>query len=226
VAFDPDSLASVRAFPVPPPRASRHPDPGRASSSELLARLIGAGEPARRRAASLLRRESLRGLAALPFEALAREPGLPKGSAARLAAAFELGRRVYTPEIVRERPRLTRPAEVYRIVAGLAKARRERLVALYLDAQNGLIHREVVSLGSLNVTRTAPREIFHPAIVHGALALVLAHNHPSGCLEPSVEDVEFTRGVQRAGALLGIELYDHLIVAGPGYTSLRERGVW
>ncbi|HEX6851697.1 MAG TPA: DNA repair protein RadC [Candidatus Polarisedimenticolaceae bacterium] len=226
MAFDPDSFASVRAFPVPPRRRTGRLDAGRASSADLLARLFGGGEPSRRAASSLLRRESLRGLAALPVEVLAIAPGLGRARAERLAAALELGRRVYGPEPLRERPRLTRPAEVYRVVAGLAKARRERLVALYLDAQNGLIHREVVSLGSLNVTRTAPREIFHPAIVHGALAVVLAHNHPSGCLEPSTEDVEFTRGVQRAGALLGIELYDHLIVAGPGYTSLRERGAW
>jgi DNA repair protein RadC len=226
VAFDPDSFASVRAFPAPRPVRPRYRDPARASSAELLGRVFGGGAASRRAAEALLRREGLRGLAALPVEALVREPGLGRARAERLVAALELGRRAFGPEVVRERPRLTRPAEVYRVVAGLARARRERLVALYLDAQNGLIHREIVSLGSLNVTRTAPREIFHPAIVHGALAVVLAHNHPSGCLEPSVEDVEFTRGVQRAGALLGIELYDHLIVAGPGYTSLRERGVW
>ena len=59
---------------------------------------------------------------------------------------------------------------------------------------------------------------------HAAGAAILAHNHPSGCLEPSREDIEFTRSVRRAGELMGIELYDHLIIARAGYTSLRERG--
>ena len=93
------------------------------------------------------------------------------------------------------------------------------------DAQNGLLSQETISIGSLNTTRTHPREILYPAVQHLALGFILAHNHPSGCPEPSPEDVEFTRAVRRAGELMGIELYDHLIVAGDGYTSLRERGL-
>ena len=80
-------------------------------------------------------------------------------------------------------------------------------------------------MGTLNTTRTHPREILHPAVVHFALGFILCHNHPSGCLEPSPEDLEFTRAVARAGELMGIELYDHLIVTRRGYTSLRERGL-
>jgi DNA repair protein RadC len=58
-----------------------------------------------------------------------------------------------------------------------------------------------------------------------ALGFVLAHNHPSGCADPSPEDIEFTRSIRRAGELMGIELYDHIIVTARGYTSLRERGL-
>ncbi len=96
---------------------------------------------------------------------------------------------------------------------------------LYLDAQNLLVHQETISIGSLNTTRTHPREILHPAVVHLALGFILVHNHPSGCLDPSPEDVEFTHSIKRAGELMGIELYDHVIVARGGYTSLRERGI-
>lgn len=80
-------------------------------------------------------------------------------------------------------------------------------------------------VGSLNTTRTHPREILYPAIVHTALGFILAHNHPPGGLEPSPEDLEFTRSVQRAGELMGIELYDHVIVAGSGVVSMREMGM-
>ena len=107
----------------------------------------------------------------------------------------------------------------------LGGARKEHLVGLYLDAQNGLLKRETLSIGSLNTTRTHPREILYPAILHLALGFILIHNHPSGCLEPSEEDVEFTRSVRRAAEVMGIELYDHLVVASTRYTSLRERGL-
>ncbi len=98
-------------------------------------------------------------------------------------------------------------------------------MGIYLDAQNAVIHRETLSIGSLNTTRTHPREILYPAVRHLALGFILAHNHPSGCPDPSTEDVEFTAAIRRASELFGIELYDHLIVTGAGFTSLRERGL-
>ena len=173
----------------------------------------------------LVRRHGLRGLAGLPADGWRSQRGLGAASAARLCAVFELGRRAYGGHEGRERPRLDRPNQVYRRIRHLGRAKKEHLVGLYLDSQNGLLHEETVSIGSLNTTRTHPREILYPAVVHLALGFILAHNHPSGCLEPSPEDLEFTQAVQRAGALMGIELYDHLIVGGDGYTSLRERGL-
>ena len=76
-----------------------------------------------------------------------------------------------------------------------------------------------------HTTRTHPREVLQPAIVHSALAFILVHNHPSGSLDPSRDDVEFTRTMARAGELIGINLYDHLIVSRRGYVSLKERGL-
>jgi DNA repair protein RadC len=198
------------------------------SHSELLALVLGSGthtEPVTRVAERLVRRHGLLGLARLKPEEWRAERGLGAASAARLAAAFELGRRAHGREGGDERPKVARPAEVFARVRDVAKARKEHLVGLYLDSQNGLLHQEVLSIGSLNTTRTHPREILFPAISHLALGFILVHNHPSGSLEPSSEDLEFTRSVQRAGELMGIELYDHLIVARGGYTSLRELGL-
>ena len=96
---------------------------------------------------------------------------------------------------------------------------------MILDAQNRLLAKETITIGSLNTTRTHPREILYPAIQHLALGFVLVHNHPSGSLTPSVDDVEFTRSVRRAGELIGIELYDHLIVSARGFVSLKEKGL-
>ena len=195
---------------------------------DLLALALGTSlrhDASLRAAQRLLARHGLRGLAELDWVVLRHEPGLRAASAARLAAALELGRRTYGKEGEPERPTIARPHEAWSICRDLCRARKEHLVALYLDAQNGLLHRETVSVGSLNITRTHPREILYPAIEHLAHGFLLVHNHPSGCLDPSQEDVAFTQGIQRAGELMGIDLYDHLIVAKGGYTSLRERGV-
>jgi DNA repair protein RadC len=110
-------------------------------------------------------------------------------------------------------------------VKEIARAKKEHLVALYLDAQNHLLGKETISVGSLNTTRTHPREIFQPAIACSAMGIILAHNHPSGSLAASQEDVDFTRAIRRASEILGIGLYDHIIVSEKGFVSLKEKGL-
>jgi len=122
--------------------------------------------------------------------------------------------------------RVSRPREVYDAVMPYYKgADREILSVLCLDAQNQPNSFNVASIGALNTTRTRPAEILKAAILSNALGLILIHNHPSGELDPSPEDLEFTRAVQRACELVGIDLYDHLIVTDDGFTSFRERGL-
>lgn len=162
------------------------------------------------------------GLLGLTASQWAREARIGLPNACRMAAVFEIGRRLLVPQ---DSPRVSSPAEAYTLVRDLRGARKEHLVALYLDAQNRLITRETVSIGSLNTTRTHPREVLQPAIVHSALAFILVHNHPSGSLDPSRDDVEFTRTMSRAGDLIGINLYDHLIVSSKGFVSLKEKGL-
>jgi DNA repair protein RadC len=195
------------------------------TQGELVSLVLGRGGSSRRIAQRLVRRFGLRGMSAVPAPDWLRESGLGRSSAARLSAVFEIGRRVYGQPPSVQRPALNRPREAFRLVRHLSRAKKEHLVGLYLDAQNGLLHQETVSIGSLNTTRTHPREILFPAIAHLALGFILVHNHPSGNPDPSPEDLQFTRAVSSAGELMGIELYDHLIVAGDGYTSLRERGL-
>jgi len=122
--------------------------------------------------------------------------------------------------------RVSQPREVYDAVMPYYKgADREILSVLCLDAQNQPNCFNVASIGALNTTRTRPAEILKAAILSNALGLILIHNHPSGEPEPSPEDLEFTRAVQQACELVGIELYDHLIVTDDGFTSFRERGL-
>jgi DNA repair protein RadC len=195
------------------------------SHAELLAVLLGSGTRDRnvmRIAEELVARHGPGGLARLTLRDWTGQHGIGQVKAAQMLAAFELGRRLLAPP--GDEPRVGSPAEAYALVQDLKAARKEHLVALYLDAQNRLILRETVSIGSLNTTRTHPREVLQPAIVHSALAFILVHNHPSGSLDPSRDDVEFTRAMARAGELIGISLYDHLIVSRRGFVSLKERG--
>jgi DNA repair protein RadC len=202
---------------------------GALGQAELLALVLGAGNArisVSEIAERLVRRHGLKGLRALSLQDWEREPGVGPALAARLAAAFELGRRAIGSGENDERTRVTRPQDAWRLTRDLGRAKKEHLLGLYLDAQNGLIHKETISIGSLNTTRTHPREILYPAIAHLALGFILVHNHPSGSLDPSDEDVAFTRAVHRAAETVGIELYDHLIVSRGGFTSLRERGAF
>ena len=122
--------------------------------------------------------------------------------------------------------RISRPQDVYDAVLPYYRgADREILSVLCLNAQNQPNSFNIASVGALNTTRTRPAEILKAGILSNSLGLVLIHNHPSSELEPSPEDLEFTRAVQRACEPVGIELYDHLIVTDDGFTSFRERGL-
>ena len=197
------------------------------SNSELVAVALGAGtktENVVKIADRLLRKYGFEALPNLSLNEWQSNRGIGPVKACRLKALFELGRRAFAPKDD-ERPALSSPREAYNQVRDLKKARKEHLIALYLDAQNHLICRETISIGSLNTTRTHPREILQPAISCSALGFILVHNHPSGSLTPSQDDVDFTRAVKRASEIIGIGLYDHIIVAEKGYVSLKEKGL-
>ncbi len=195
------------------------------TNTELLAVVLGngvEGDNVLQVAEDLMRRHGAEALPGLTLEGWRTTRGVGTVKACQMTAAFELARRI----LVRPEAefRVSSPREAYELVRDLKRARKEHLVALYLDAQNHLIQRETISIGALNTTRTHPREILQPAILHSALAFVLVHNHPSGSLEPSRDDLDFTRSIARAAELIGVGLTDHLIVSPRGYISLKERG--
>ena len=103
--------------------------------------------------------------------------------------------------------------------------RKEHFLAFYVNARSHLVHQETVSIGTLSASLVHPREVFSPAIEHGAAALIVAHNHPSGDCSPSPEDKDATRRLLRSGELLGIPLLDHMIVSVSGVFSFKEHGL-
>lgn len=134
--------------------------------------------------------------------------------------------RSFRPEDITERDEVTGPdAAAQLAVPVLAGRDRERCVALLLDAKHRLLELTTVSVGSLDHTFMAPREIMRDALLANAAALVLAHNHPSGDPEPSPDDETVTRRLTEAGRLVGIEVLDHLVVGGDRWVSLARRGL-
>ena len=125
------------------------------------------------------------------------------------------------------KPALHSAADAARLLGEyIGDSDRELFVALLLTVRHRLIGLHTVSVGCLTSSLVHPRECFKPAILAGAAALIVGHNHPSGDPEPSAEDVSLTRRLAAAGSLLGIDILDHVVVGEHGrYVSLRERGV-
>src|SRR5437867_9518043 len=150
------------------------------SHVELLAVILGAGtrkHDVLKIAERLIRKHGLGALPGLSVQEWIQNAGVGQARACRLVALFELARRLEMAAS-REPARISGPSEVYAHTRDLADLKKEHLVGLYLDSQNHLIARETLSVGSLNTTRTHPREILHPAIIHLALGFILVHNHP------------------------------------------------
>jgi DNA repair protein RadC len=126
-----------------------------------------------------------------------------------------------------EKPQVRFPAETAPMLAQyIGESDREVFVVALLTIRYRVIGLHTVSVGCLSSSLVHPREVFKPAILAGCAAILVAHNHPSGEPEPSAEDIALTRRLVSAGALLGIEVIDHVIVGEAGrYASLKERGV-
>lgn len=124
------------------------------------------------------------------------------------------------------RPQLATPEDVADLLAPLLRDRdREVCVLAALDVKHRVLSVDTVSVGTADHTFMAPREVFRDALLAGASAVVVAHNHPSGDPAPSADDRQITRRLAQAGATLGVELLDHLVVGDPDWTSLARLGV-
>lgn len=147
---------------------------------------------------------------------------IPVQKATQIVACFALGKRLF--ENNKKRSITIRNArDAFKYLKPMGEYDKEYLRGLYLNSRFKLIHEETISIGTLSESMVHPREVFKPAIEHGAVAVILAHNHPSGSLEPSDADREITRHLQTAGEMMGIELLDHLVIAGDNFTSINIR---
>ena len=117
------------------------------------------------------------------------------------------------------------PSDIYAVLRRYSTARTERFVVLTLDGAHQVIKANLISIGLVNRTVVHPREVFYPAIIQNACAIIISHNHPSGRLDPSAEDRDITDRLRQASEVLGIALLDHVIISKDGYYSFVEHGL-
>jgi len=117
-------------------------------------------------------------------------------------------------------PLIEETAQAIEQLQDIKAQRKEHFVGLYLNARHELIHKELVSIGTANASIVHPRDVFAPAILHNATAVIVAHNHPSGDATPSPEDKDVTQRLKEAGRLLGISVLEHIIITEYGYSTL------
>ena len=186
---------------------------------ELFIVLLGSGvkgRPVQTVAADLL--SLLDDPYEVSFERLRGVQGIGEARAAICLAALELRRRSLQPEQVVIR----QPRDVMPLVHEYRDKRQEHFIVMSLNGGHGVIRTEVVTVGLANFCCVHPREVFARPIVDRATAVVLAHNHPSGSLEPSAEDIATTRRLVAAAHLLGLTVLDHVIFSRSGFRSLRS----
>lgn len=105
------------------------------------------------------------------------------------------------------------------------RRKQEYFLVFTLNGAGEVLHKRIVTIGLLNHSLVHPREVFADAIADRAASVILVHNHPSGTLEPSSQDVAITRQLVEAGTLLGIQVLDHIIVARDGFVTMKGRGL-
>ncbi len=164
-----------------------------------------------------------KGLASASFEELKNIYGVGPTKAVNILAGIELGRRVFRKDDTKD-IYITTARDIFNELQDIKDSRKEHFIAFYLDARRRVIKREIISVGIINAAIVHPREVFEPAIKNLAVAIIVAHNHPSGDPSPSDDDLALHKRMCKAGSILGISVLDHVIVTAEKYISFKEEG--
>jgi len=173
----------------------------------------------------LARFGSLAGVFNADADALIQHPGMGETSAAAIRIVALSARRFARSEAVTAPVLSSWSALITYLTIDMAHLTKERVRVLFLDTKNRLIRDDHVTDGSLDEAAIHPREVIRRALDLGAASLILVHNHPSGSPEPSRADIQITQKIAEAGRLLGIEVYDHVIIGREGHVSMRAKGL-
>ena len=194
-----------------------------ASIEELLAVILGGNVPDE--TMNQLLTVGIVKISTLTVEELTKLQGITKQKALKLVAAFGLAFKLASTSSV-SRPRIKGPEDAATLVMDeMRHLDREHFCTLLLNTKHEVLAKETVSIGTLNTSVVHPRELFKFAVKRSAAALILVHNHPSGDPTPSREDREITTRLKEAGAIIGIEILDHIIIGDNKFVSFKEKAL-
>ena len=192
--------------------------------SELLAILLRTGKAGKNVieiASQILSKHSKKRLLQMTYDDLVKIGGIDSAKATTLLAAFELAKRALEVNDT-NLPIISNTKDAAAQLTDIRDLKKEHFVVLYLNARNQLVHKETVSVGTLNANLVHPRDVFEPALKYSAASVMVAHNHPSGDPKPSEDDLEITKRLTDAGKMMGVEVLDHVIVAKNSHFSFKE----
>ena len=195
------------------------------SDSELLAIVLRTGTCGMNSITMcqhIFSEKNLKQLSRCDFFELTKIKGIGQTKACQIVSVFELSRRLetYTEEAKRK---IKSPEDIYQyIYPKIREEKQEKFMILCLDTKNQIISNEIVFVGGLDFSIAQPREIFKIALLKSAASLILVHNHPSGDPTPSREDIETTNRMIESGKLLGIFVWDHIIIGDGRFVSMKQ----
>lgn len=193
------------------------------SDLELVCSIIGKGQkgrPVQDIAEDFLQTITSLDVTNLNPQELNQIKGMGEANSALLCASLELGRRFLSCR----RKNLSRPSDIFDHLRHYGDRMQEHLICIMLNGALELLAVKVITVGLINRTVCHPREVFADAVAMRASSIILAHNHPSGNLEPSSNDLEVTESIEKAGRILGIRLMDHIVFCQDSYRSMLENG--
>lgn len=200
------------------------------SDSELLAIILGSGnnedsavELARKILASV--ENNWQNLSKLSIKDLMKFKGIGEAKAISVAATLEIGRRKASQETP-EKTSISSARDSYNVFSQhLSDLRTEEFWAIFLNQKNQIVYKTQISKGGISGTLVDVRVLFRIALEHFATSIIVAHNHPSGSLKPSLEDIQITKNIKNAGEILNVTLLDHLIIGDNSFFSFAEEGL-
>lgn len=200
------------------------------SDAELLAIILGSGnrdETAVQLAQRILssHHNDLNVLGKVSVNELKKFKGVGEAKAISIAAAFELGKRRSETEAV-VKPKIVTSADAFNLLSGkLSDLRHEEFWIILLNRAHTLITAQCISKGGVSSTVVDARLILKPAIEHLASGIILGHNHPSGQLKPSEQDITITKKLKESARLMDISILDHIIIGDQKYLSFADEGL-
>ncbi len=197
---------------------------GNLASAELLAIILGTGTKklnVLKLSQKVLDQYKDNQLSHTTLSQLLKIDGIGPTKATRILAMIEFGNRLFAKPTL-GKIKIQTNEDVISQVREYSSKKQEHIIVLYLNARHELIQKEVIAIGKLNSALIEPKEVLSPALVSPCASFILIHNHPSGDPNPSEDDIDFTKRLQKASEIVGIQMLDHLIICPNDYFSFRE----